>query len=365
MSGWLLNLGGVSLVLLTVTDIFLTVLHARGGAGILSPALSTSVWGVFRRSAQLLPQRYSSAILSFAGPSLLVATVLTWALLLAVGFAFIIWPGLGTGVTASQGPTPTDFWTALYYSGYSLTTLGIGDLAPKTSFYRLLTILEAGIGFSVFTLTLTYFMSVYGVLTRRNTLATLLDQMSGGSGDAAELLARLGPNGDFSPSRSDVTHVANEVLALLEAHHAYPVLHYFRRESPSYAMARVALVALDTASLARSALDDEHHRTFVWSAATEALWGSGMKLLSGTQSFVPREGHVANDEFSWRARFSSAVQRLQEAGISIAPDAAQGGVERYLALRGLWDGDVRGLAAAMEHNWTEIAPHEVRLSSAV
>ena len=109
---------------------------------------------------QLLGDR-RGGLLSSAGPSLLAVTVVTRIFLLALGFPLIVWLGLGTGVQASQGPTLTDFWTAFYYSSYSLTTLGVGDLVPETSLYRILTVPETGIGFSVFTLALAYFMSVY------------------------------------------------------------------------------------------------------------------------------------------------------------------------------------------------------------
>ena len=372
MSNWLLQLAGGSLVAAAAADVFLTVLYARGGVGLISPFLSRGLWRLFRSVAQLLPRDHRGGLLSFAGPSLLVVTVVTWACLLASGFALIVWPGLGTGVQASQGPTPTDFWTAFYYSGYSLTTLGVGDLVPKTSFYRVLTVLEAGIGFSVFTLALTYFMSVYSALIRRNTLALLLHQMSSRSGDAAELLARLGPGGDFAPARPEITTIATEVLSLLEAHHSYPVLHYFRREEPTFAMARITLMVLDSASLARTALDGEHHRSFVRSGSIEALWGSGLRLLAGTRGFVPRHGHrrgqpdgeapAADDECRWRARFAAAVQRLQEDGV-LTRGAARDGSDEYVALRRLWDSEVRGLARHMAYGVTEIAPHETNLAS--
>ncbi|MFC4172439.1 potassium channel family protein [Microvirga sp. GCM10011540] len=373
MSSWLLPLLGASLVLGAMADVFLTVLYARGGVGLISPSLSSGLWQLFRRAAGLLRHEHRGWLLSLTGPTLLVAMVLTWAFLLAAGFALIAWPGLGTGIQASQGPTPTDFWAALYYSGFNLTTLGVGDLVPKTSFYRILAVLEAGIGFSVFTLTLTYFMSVYSALIRRNTLALLLDQMSGGSGDAAELLARLGAGGDFGPARPEVTTIATEVLSLLEAHHSYPVLHYFRRREPAFAMARVALVVLDAASLARSALDPKHHRSFVRSASIQALWGSGLQLLAGTQGFVPREGsrqnrrdrgsQAAGDEHRWRARFAAAVRRLQEEG-TVASGSPEAGADEYVAHRRLWNQEIWGLARYMDHEWAEIAPHETRLASA-
>lgn len=100
-------------------------------------------------------------LLSFVGPALLVILAAFWLLLLVLGFALLYWPALGTSLEASKGGTSTDFLAALYYSGFSFTTLGLGDIEPQTALLRMLTVTEAALGFSFFTLTITYFLSVY------------------------------------------------------------------------------------------------------------------------------------------------------------------------------------------------------------
>ncbi|MBX9701976.1 MAG: two pore domain potassium channel family protein [Acetobacteraceae bacterium] len=357
---WLIQAAGLALVGLALADIFLTVLYARGGVGLLTPRLNRGTWRLFRWVASLVPAG-RDRVLSFAGPTLVALTVAVWVALLAVGFALVVWPRLGTGIQASSGSTPTGFVAAFYYSGYNLTTLGLGDLAPQTAFFRLLTVLEAAVGFSVLTLSLTYLASVYGALARRNAFALLLHHQAGGTADAAELLARLGPGGDFTGARQEISRLAAELLALLEAHHAYPVLHYFRRDEPAYAMARIALVALDAASLARTVLDKERHRAFAASAAVEALWGGGLRFLGETaRDFLPpgaaaASGHSApeTDERRWCLRHAAAVRQMAAAGIGVAAD-----LEPYVALRRRWDAQVHAFAADMGYRWPEIAPHE-------
>ncbi|WP_424138226.1 potassium channel family protein [Roseomonas chloroacetimidivorans] len=357
---WLIQAAGLALVALALADIFLTVLYARSGVGLLTLRLNRGTWRLFRWVAGLVLAR-RNRVLSFAGPTLVALTVVVWVALLTVGFALVVWPRLGTGIQASSGPTPTDFVTALYYSGYNLTTLGLGDLAPQTAFFRLLTVLEAAVGFSVLTLSLTYLASVYGALARRNAFALLLHHQSGGTADAAELLERLGPGGDFTGARQEISRFAAELLALLEAHHAYPVLHYFRRNEPAYAMARIALTALDAASLARTVLDKKRHHAFAASAAVEALWGGGLRLLRETaRDFLPSGaaaagGHSAleTDERRWRLRYEAAIRRMAATGIGVAANA-----ESYVALRRWWDAQVRAFATDMAYSWSEIAPHE-------
>lgn len=159
------------------------------------------------------------------GHQLLVLTVLLWVLLSLSDFALIVWPALGSAIKASSGGAPTNFAAALYYAGFSLTTLGTGDIVPLSAFFSLLTVLMAAVGLSTLTLSLTFFTSVYSALLRRNTFALSLHHRALGTADAAVLLTHLGPNGDFSNARSELTMMAEELINLYESYYFYPLLH--------------------------------------------------------------------------------------------------------------------------------------------
>lgn len=92
-----------------------------------------------------------------AGPLFSLAQILVWAGLLLSGAALVFLPHLSESITtAGSQPTGTSFTTAVYYTGFNLTTLGIGNLVPKTANAQWLTAGIAGLGFSFFTLVLTY-----------------------------------------------------------------------------------------------------------------------------------------------------------------------------------------------------------------
>jgi hypothetical protein len=65
--------------------------------------------------------RWKRPFLSLTGPIILVLVALTGGLLLSLATALIIHPNFGTGIRATQGATPTDFVTALYVGGSSLS----------------------------------------------------------------------------------------------------------------------------------------------------------------------------------------------------------------------------------------------------
>ncbi len=167
----------------------------RAGTGIVEPRLGHLIWRGFRAASALFG-RQRSTILSLCGPVVLLLAVFGWALALTVGTALIIHPVLGSSVT-TDGSTPRDFVAALYASGSSMTIVGAGTFAPQTSGFRLFYLFTSLVGMAVLSLVLTYFGQVYAALQRRNALALQIHLASAESGDAAEVIAGLGPRGRF------------------------------------------------------------------------------------------------------------------------------------------------------------------------
>jgi hypothetical protein len=359
---WLAPMAGLALVATALADIFLTVLYARIGVAFITDWLGAQTWNLFKVVAPLVP-RFRNGILSFCGPTVLVVAVTLWACMLVCGFGLIVWPRLGASVVSGEPstPTPTDFATALYYSGNCLTTAFNGDLVPRTAFFRLLSAAESAIGISVLTLTLTYFLEIYNALLRRSTLAQSLHHATGGTGDAAEWVAGLGPGGDFSGARGELADIADEVMNFYESQHFYPILIYFRFGDPEYAVARKALVIFDTVTLIRTALDAERYAGFVHSAPVTQLWGGAMRamqMMAKTFLGQPAEGDVDVDEATadrWRRRFGAAAERLRAAGIETARDE-DAAAERYVALRRQWQGYVDGFIRFMQRTKQEVEP---------
>jgi len=369
MLRWLEHLSGALLMLLVLLDVFLTVLYARADMGIISHFHARWTWRLFRAVSRPFG-RTRGMILSFAGPAILVSLVLLWAFLLAVGAALIIHPNLGASVRASSGETPTDFITALYAAGSSVSLVGASNFSPQTSGFRLLYLFNSIVGTAVTSLTLTYLMQVYNALQRRNKLGLNIELASAETGDAAELLAGLGPEGKFDAGYSDLSEIAGDVAGAKESHHFYPVLFYFRFDEPYYSMSRSSLVALDTVTLIKSALDDDEYAWLKESAAVAQLWRSSMLLVKTLgDTFVSGNAtdlQAAPDAQTldgWRRRYSAALRRLGQAGLKTRADE-QAGADLYVSLRAQWDHQVKTLAAALAYSVEEIDPAGSRPQSA-
>jgi hypothetical protein len=353
---------GTFLMLVVLLDVFLTVLYARVETGILSHKLARLTWWLFR----LLPAgRYRPNVLSFCGPVILVLLVLTWSVLLALGAGLIIHPELGTGIRASSGETPTDLVTAVYVGGSSLSIVGASDFAPHTTAMKVLFLFNSVVGTSVISLTLTYLMQIYAALRERNALGLKLHAMSAETGDAAELVAGLFPDGELSGGYNNLSELAGEMAGTKEGHHFYPVLFYFRFRQPYYSVSRTTLLALDTVTLIKSALADDKAGWVKKSAAVQQLWSVSRMLVSTLdETFLDQQPQAGSDtiggnEEAWRIRYFGALRRLRQAGLPLVADE-ESGAELYVKLRRDWDPLIAALAPAMAYSMDEIDPARSR-----
>jgi hypothetical protein len=353
MQDWLEPLAGGIVLAITLLDVFLTVLYARAGSGLLAPLLARGVWGIFWG----LSGGRNARILSFCGPAQLVSLVMMWGVLLALGSGLVIHPALGGGVQSSSGASDTDFITAVFVGGSSMSIVGASDYGPTTSGYKLLFLFNSLVGMSVTSLTLTYMMQVYMALRSRNTLGLKLHAQSGETGDAAELIARWGPRGRFEGGYSNLSTLAGEFAAIKETHHFYPVLFYFRFEDAFYAPSRMLLVALDAAALIRTALDRQELGWLQESAGlTELARASAMLLRTFNQNFPVHHESSADNSGArqrWRLRYRRALLRLREAGIPTRADS-EAGEHEYVELRAQWEPGIEAFAPALGFRIEEI-----------
>ncbi|HEX8913565.1 MAG TPA: ion channel [Humisphaera sp.] len=333
---------GVPLMLVVLADVFLTVLYARMGTSLLGERLGRALWLAFRAAAAAVPSR-RDRVLAYAGPVIVLTVLAVWVGLLMLGAALVIHPHLGTGVTSSSGQTKTDFMTAVFAAGNSITLVGSGNFSPQTPAFKAFYIVNSFVGMTMISLTLTYLMQIYAALLRRNTLALAVHEATGETGDAAALIGAVGPQGNFSNGYTHLAQLASEMRAVKEAHHFYPVLVYFRFDEPYYTLSRLTTVLLDAVTLIKSGLDDEEYASLKQSAAVNGMWRAAVRLLASADDVLLsrglRDAPAADpDAYTlerWRRRYDAGLRRLREAGLRTIADE-QKGFDAYVSLRVKW-----------------------------
>lgn len=210
----LATLLGVGLLTLLFVDAFVTVLHASSGAGPYTSLQNRVVWRAARGGASRLPGR--DRVLSLAAPAMALATPVAWIALLTGGFTLLYRPALPT--FTAQPPLEVGPWSAaLYYAGYVTSTLGIGDITPSGTLWRLATVAHSALGFALFSAAITYVISIYDRHTDDAALALHIHN-----------LFREGPGPGIEEWSPDLAATLAARLSTVNvAHRQYPILHYF------------------------------------------------------------------------------------------------------------------------------------------
>lgn len=348
------QLVGGAVLLVALADVFLTVLYARKDTGLIAMPYARAIEKTWVSVSRAFG-RSRGKFVSFCGPVTLLGVLGLWTGLLVLGSALAVHPALGAAVRPSSGSANTDFVTALFVGGASVSVVGSSGYSPQTTAYRLFFLFNSAVGMAMVSLVLTFLGQVYGALLRRNALALEIHAMTEEKGDAAELLCRLFPRGETSAGTSAIAELGSEMAAVKEAHHFYPLLAHFRFEEPFYSVSRMASISLDAMSLVMSSLDEEKFGAVKESYGVTLLWRSSMWIVSTLRRDAPAESEApsARDLVVWRRRHRAALARLRAAGIATAADE-EGSFERYADLRARWDGHVRALAPSLALSMDEV-----------
>jgi hypothetical protein len=151
----------------------------------------------------------------------------------------------------------------MYHSGQTFFTLGYGDILPTSSLARVLSVIEAGMGFAFLGVVIGYLPVVYASFSRREIQISMLDARAGSPPTATELLVRLAGSSE-NPAIEQT--VLDEVLRdwerwsgeLLESHLSYPVLGFFRSQHSNQSWLGALMTMLDVTSLLITGIESIH-----------------------------------------------------------------------------------------------------------
>src|SRR6266851_1772791 len=238
---------GLALIGAGLWDAFETVVLPRRVSRRvrIASAFYRLTWRPYAAFASRLGDDRREAYLSYYGPLSMILLLGVWAVVLVVGFAVLQWvAGSAVSVTDGQG----DFGIALYFSGTSFFTLGLGDVVPHSGLARALTVVEAGTGFAFLALVIGYLPIVYQMFARRETNVSLLDQRAGSPPSAGELLRRNLEHGDVTALIQLLHDWEIWVADLLESHLSYQTLAYFRSQHENQSWVAALAVILDVSA---------------------------------------------------------------------------------------------------------------------
>lgn len=208
---------GALIIAFAFTEIFQDLFHPTH-TGSLSDWIGRSLFRLFRRWPRAL---------SSAGPLTLVLVILCWAMLQGLGFALVYWywfPDSFRLLNREDAHSANGgFWTMFYFSIQIMTTLGLGDVMPKTDSLRILATLQALIGLALLTASVSSIVLIYPALGRMRLLArriTILIRATKQTG-----IRFVSPD-----SAGALADLANAVIQTRVDFIHFPVVYYFHSD---------------------------------------------------------------------------------------------------------------------------------------
>ncbi len=365
MMNLLATTGGALLLVIIGVEVYMTILHSRGRSGIISESINRTVWRVARSVAFRASRRRRHYLLSLVGPLLLPLLIVVSMTLHVIGFALIYLPRMPAEFSVEREAVSSAWIEAFYFSGTTLTTVGYGDISPRSFSMRLVALSEAASGLILITLAVTYLITVYGALERKRAVALSFYHRADEGADAAAYIAHHFVEDRFYGLDATLRAATRDLQNLLEAHEEHPVIHYFHPSEVHKGMPRVLFLTLETCVVIKACLNPDAYPTMTRHPEVDALNSNTRHVLKTLlTSLEPRWSathgnnieHIeppAEELRRWRGRWQQTMARLQEAGISVRVDERASWTD-YRTRRLEWEAPLNRFATHLGYDWNEV-----------
>lgn len=226
---------GIVLLLITFYDFFFTTLSASGAAFI------TKNFSIFLHKSMLAAARiFGRKLFNFSGVWINLPMLFLWLLLFWTGL-FLVFSFHPEGVVSSSGKVASAV-ERFYFSGYVLSTLGLGNFKPVTPFFEILTSAFSLLGFVVITTSMTYFISVSSAVIQKRSIGLLIRQL----GDTPQEVLNKLLNMKATSRVQQFDSLQQMINNHSNSHHSYPVIHFYNTPEKSSSFS-VNLAIMDEA----------------------------------------------------------------------------------------------------------------------
>lgn len=212
---------GSILLLLIIYDFFYTTL-STSGTGFISSGISLFSYKII----QFFANRFGRKAYSYSGLIVNLSIFFTWLIIVWIGL-FFLYSSNPEAITNSEGRAANAI-ERLYFTGYVLSTLGMGNFYPTSISMEVLSSIFSFFGFIFFTSSITYFLSVSSAVINKRTLARSIERLGKTPRTIAAKLLKIDAVHAYQQMINFQTmldrHVAN--------HQAYPVVHYYSHPEP-------------------------------------------------------------------------------------------------------------------------------------
>ena len=206
---------GLVLIVITFLDFFHSTLSGNG-FGFFSG-------NVNRLLNRIILLNKNRMIFEFSGLVHLLFTTAVWLGLLFLG-TFLIFSSGEEMVISANSNLPATYIERFYYTGYVLSTLGIGDFVPGSNLSRIFAATLSFSGFVLITTGLTYLLSVVQAVLKKKKLSFYISTLGE---DIEELYQYFKQEDNLDSLLSDASEFRGQILENASSYLAFPMVDYF------------------------------------------------------------------------------------------------------------------------------------------
>ena len=210
---------GVLLLIITATDLINTSLSVRG-AGFLTKRLSMYIWSVLLLLSNKTGRK---KVLELGGAIILVSILVNWLLLIwiSASLLFISYPDSLMNVETNSSTTIIN---KVFFTGYTLSTLGLGDMEPAGPFWDVLTAILSFTGLILISIAITYLIPVVSAEIVKRRISVYINTLGS---SAEDILLNYWNGRDFKELEQPFIALTDSIILHGQNHKAYSVLHFF------------------------------------------------------------------------------------------------------------------------------------------
>ena len=228
-------ISGLAILILTFHDFFYTTLSGSG-AGYLSKSCALGM----HKFMLFLERKFGKKIYKISGLVVNLTVLAVWVLLVWLGL-FLVFSYHPEAITNNFGKEATAV-ERLYFTGYVLSTLGVGNFQPTTPFFEVVTSLFSFFGFVFFSTSMTYLLSVSSAVVQKRSLASAISSLGSNPVEIVERFQKV----DTSFCYQIIGNLQQMINQFSTYYQAYPVLHFYHTDDGALS-AGVSITKLDEA----------------------------------------------------------------------------------------------------------------------
>jgi hypothetical protein len=207
---------GITILLITSFDFFYTTLSGSGAF-----FLTRNIYKLLHKGQLILFRVFGRRVFKLSGIIINLGILGVWIMLVWLSL-FLIYSFNPDAIMNGEEEVATTA-ERIYFTGYTLSTLGMGNFNPATPLFQVLTSLFSFFGFVFLSTSITYLVSVFSGVMHKRSLSLMLTRLGK---DPAEVTKRF-VDQDSAFTYQQILAIQRMIDQHSASYQAYPVLHYY------------------------------------------------------------------------------------------------------------------------------------------